>query len=117
MEQNEREAPEKAAHLMEKYKSDFYEITMTLHPRGIEGEVRGKSSNTAWAAKKMIEESGGPLATDIFTIMDADTNFASDYFEAITYKYRRLSSTERRLVFFNAPTIFDRYEAFWINFF
>jgi len=41
--------------LLVKYFDDkFYRMTVTVHPQGIEGEIRGKSSNVAYAAKQMV---------------------------------------------------------------
>ena len=108
MEQGEKEAPEKAAKLIEFFADAFHEIVFTLHPKGIPGEIRGKSSNTAWAAKEMISCNNGPLPNQVFTVMDADTCFAADYFEAISCYYASAGENERDLIFFSTPTLFDR---------
>ncbi|KAJ3335422.1 hypothetical protein HDU91_002195 [Kappamyces sp. JEL0680] len=108
MEEGESEAPEKARSLILKYQNQFYDITMTLHPAGRPGEIRGKSSNVAWAAKEMVRQAGGPRVEDIITIMDADTCFAADYFSAMSYHYAVGSPKQRALMFFAPPTVFDR---------
>lgn len=119
MEQAENEAAEKASKLMANFQHSFQSIVFTLHPRGIPGEIRGKSSNTAWAARQILS-STPPLAhadegyqnqpkEQVITVMDADTCFAADYFEAVSYHYASTRSRqERDLLFFSTPTLFDR---------
>ncbi|KAI8592065.1 glycosyl transferase family group 2-domain-containing protein [Geranomyces variabilis] len=112
MEESEQGAPDKASVLMKLYADSFYEITYTLHPVGRPGEIRGKSSNVAWAASQMALRSGGGLAGrhehEIITVMDADTCFASDYFSAVTYHYTTASPEQRRIMMFAPCTVFDR---------
>ena len=109
MEEGEKGATQKAHGLIKKYLNQFYDITMTLHPSGRPGEIRGKSSNVAWAAKEMVRQAGGPRIEDIITVMDADTCFASDYFSAMSYHYAVGTPKQRALMFFAPPTVFDRY--------
>ncbi|KAJ3372356.1 hypothetical protein HDU91_003784 [Kappamyces sp. JEL0680] len=99
MEESEREAPEKARTMIEKYHEMFYDITMTLHPSGRSGEIRGKSSNVAWAAREMVQ---------IFTVMDADTCFAADYFASLSFYYAVATPRERGLMYFAPTAVFDR---------
>lgn len=109
MEEGEQDAPQKARGLIEKYHDQFYDVTMTLHPVGRPGEIRGKSSNVAWAAQEMVRQAGGPRLEDILTVMDADTCFASDYFTSLSYHYALASPRERALMYFAPTTVFDRY--------
>lgn len=44
---------DKAFGLIEEFKAFFFDIQLTLHPRGIPGEAAGKSSNVSWAANEM----------------------------------------------------------------
>ncbi|KAI9101815.1 glycosyl transferase family group 2-domain-containing protein [Phlyctochytrium arcticum] len=112
MEESEQGSAEKAQGLMAQYADAFYEITYTIHPIGREGEIRGKSSNVAWASSQMAQRSGGGLAGrhdhEIITVMDADTCFASDYFSAVTYHYTTASPAQRRIMMFAPCTVFDR---------
>ncbi|TPX56612.1 hypothetical protein PhCBS80983_g04419 [Powellomyces hirtus] len=112
MEEGEQGAPDKAGVLMKMYADSFYEITYTLHPLGRPGEIRGKSSNVAWAASQMALRSGGGLAGrhehEVITVMDADTCFAEDYFSAVTYHYTTSSPEQRRIMMFAPCTVFDR---------
>ncbi|KAJ3320939.1 hypothetical protein HDV06_004717 [Boothiomyces sp. JEL0866] len=108
MEESEAEAPTKAQKLIQKYQDQFYDITFTLHPSNRPGEIRGKSSNVAWAAREMIRQCGGPRIEEIITVMDADTCFAQDYFQALSYHYACGTPTERNLMMFCPTTVFDR---------
>jgi hypothetical protein len=106
MEMAEEGSELKAIALVEKYKTKFFEIIYTLHPTGLSGEIRGKSSNTSFAAKHLVGDN--PDSLEILTIMDADTCFAADYFQAVSWHYSRASETDRKLMFFTPPTVFDR---------
>jgi hypothetical protein len=108
MEEGESEASEKAVGLIDRYRDLFYDITFTLHPSNRPGEIRGKSSNVAWAAKEMVRQAGGPRLEDIITVMDADTCFASDYFASLSYHYAVASPRDRALMYFAPTTVFDR---------
>lgn len=48
MEQSEKDSAGKALALIDEFHDYFLEITYTAHPTGLNGEMRGKSSNTAW---------------------------------------------------------------------
>jgi hypothetical protein len=108
MEEAEKDAPQKAKDLISKYQDQFNDITFTLHPAGRPGEIRGKSSNVAWATREMVRQCGGPRVEEIFTVMDADTCFAQDYFESLSYHYSVAPSYERSLQFFCPTNVFDR---------
>jgi hypothetical protein len=110
MEEGEKESDKKAGGLISKYESQFFAMHYTVHPSGIRGEARGKSSNVAWAASyyaKMWlkpEENGNEL----ITVMDADTHLSENYFECITYKYLMAKYEERTRLIFAPTLIFDR---------
>jgi hypothetical protein len=108
MEQADDEAITKAVTMINNFEDQFFEITYTLHPVNRPGEVRGKSSNVSWAAKEMIRRCGGVKDDVLFTIMDADTCFAQDYFLSLQYYYCKASASERRVLFFTPTTLFDR---------
>ena len=108
MEESEDEAEDKAQVLMEKYKDKFLDIFATFHPKGIQGEIRGKGSNVAFAAREAIRRIGGPCANHVLTCMDADTCFASDYFAAVAYHYSQATEEDKRIMFFVPPSVFDR---------
>jgi hypothetical protein len=103
MEESEAGASQKAETLCALYSHSFYSITYTIHPV-TPSEARGKASNVNFAIKQVIN----PYSSDIVTIMDSDTCFAQDYFTAISYHYATASRTNRKLMMFHAPIIFDR---------
>jgi len=89
----EREGEEtktKAMYLQKIYRSTFEHLWVTYHP-DIEGEVKGKSSNTAWgarAAKKLlIDEKHVDMNYVTITSEDADALFHKNYFSALTYEF------------------------------
>ena len=90
-----QDAIEKAKNLKAKFGTRFGDLWTTLHP-DIEGEVKGKSSNTAWGAKqakKALDEK--KIDIDFVTISseDADVIFDPQYFAALSYEF--LSSPKR----------------------
>lgn len=109
------ESSEKAHQLLNMFGDSFFEITYTIHPMGRPGEIRGKSSNVAWATTQMAIRGGTRHDHELLTIMDADTCFAEDYFMSLTYYYSVATPTKRRLMMFTPPTVFDRYDCFLLN--
>jgi hypothetical protein len=112
MEESEEKCANKAQNLIKMYSDFFLEICYTVHPKGRPNEIRGKSSNVAWAASQMsLRSLNGPLGThshEILTVMDADTCFAEDYFNCVTYYYTTASPEQRKMMMFAPCTIFDR---------
>src|SRR4051794_18392498 len=56
MEEAEPGAALKAQVLLAEFAGQFHDFLVTYHPYGLPGEVRGKSSNEAWAAKETVAE-------------------------------------------------------------
>ncbi|KAJ3020400.1 UNVERIFIED_CONTAM: hypothetical protein HDU68_010183 [Siphonaria sp. JEL0065] len=110
MEASEAGASEKAEVLIREFSIYFRLMKVTLHPSNISNEMRGKSSNVAWAARQISLTI--PASTDssntLMTIIDADTCFASDYFEGVSSKYVSTLAHKRRLQLFTPLNIFDR---------
>jgi len=101
---------EKAEKLIEDVGGQFKHMIYTLHPPGIAGEVPGKSSNCRWAAKRVMEEYlpkfGYDVNKTIFTVMDADSEFHSEYFSALSYQFLTApSDTERFNTIWQAPIV------------
>jgi len=46
----------KATRLVNEFSKKFRSIDFTVHPSDIPGEVAGKGSNVAWAARKLSEK-------------------------------------------------------------
>ena len=82
--------------------SKFGEYLITMHPANIVGEIKGKSSNEAWAAREakriLIDEKGWDIQYMTVTSNDADARLHPQYFACLTFK------------FLDDP---HRYERFW----
>lgn len=83
-------AIEKANALKQEFGKVFGHVWTTLHP-DIEGEVKGKSSNTCWGAKRakefLIDEEGIDIKKVTISSEDADALFHHSYFANVTYEY------------------------------
>lgn len=100
---------ERAALLRERYKSLFAYLFFTLHPLA-PGEVKGKSSNEAyagkWVKKRLVDEYG--LDRDYLTVTTADCDvvFHRQYFANLSYHFLKDPNRYRRfwqgaMVFYN----------------
>lgn len=83
-------AIEKGQQLQAQFGATFGHLWTTLHP-DIEGEVKGKSSNTSWGAKlakqKLVDEVGLPIEDITISSEDADAIFHHSYFAHLTYNF------------------------------
>lgn len=80
----------KAEKLKEMYGNKFYKLIITLHPDGIEGEIKGKGANANYmgrASKKEIDELNISYEKLIVSYFDCDTVAHKKYFSCLTYKY------------------------------
>lgn len=82
--------------------SKFGAYLISVHPANIAGEVKGKSSNEAWAAKMakrvLVDEMGWDMDFMTITSNDADAILHKQYFAYLAFK------------FLDDP---NRYERFW----
>jgi hypothetical protein len=105
MEEAEPAARDKATTLCREYASRFEQVLATFHPGDLPGEVRGKSSNEAWAAREarqhLVNQMGLHLEHLTVTSCDADTIFHPSYFSCLTYKFATDRYRYRR--FWQAP--------------
>ncbi len=94
------EGQKKAARLLREYSDHFGHLWTTFHP-DIEGEVKGKSSNTAWGAKiakkKLVDGEGFDIDLITITSEDADAKFHPHYFAYLTYEFLSDSSPYNRV--------------------
>jgi hypothetical protein len=83
-------AAQRAHVLLDEFEGQFGWLWATFHPQ-LPGEVAGKSSNQAWAARsakqRLIDQDGLDLAFTTVTSCDADTRFPPKYFSALTYEF------------------------------
>ncbi len=90
MEERESEGKKKAEELVKEFKHIFGSIFATYHPDVI-GEVKGKSSNEAYAGreayKKLVESGKLDLNYTTISSTDADALFDPQYFACLSYKF------------------------------
>lgn len=112
MEERETTGKERADSLINEFQDQFGSIFATYHP-DVQGEVKGKSSNEAFAGreafKKLIEN--GPLALEYTTVtsVDADAIFDPQYFAYLSYDF--LKDPKRYNKFWQSATVF--YSNIW----
>lgn len=112
MEEREgQEAKLRAKSLVAEYKNKFGYIGASFHP-DLPGEVKGKASNSTWAARFLtqeIEKRG--LNKDFVTVTscDADSLLSAKYFSYLTYAF--LTDPDRYFHFYWAPVLL--YSNFW----
>ena len=85
---------------MRKYKKTFANLLTTFHP-DIPGEVKGKSSNEAYAGKYskkvLVNQKRLDIANITVTSLDADGVLSEKYVSALSYKF--LTNENRHLLF------------------
>ncbi len=108
MEEPDTEAPQRFEVLRAEFGRSFLAMIGTTHPGNIAGEVRGKSSNEAWAAKKakrlFCDQMGYNLDHMTVTSCDADTLFHPRYFSALTYYFA--THPKRYRTFWQGPIFY-----------
>ena len=110
MEERASDAHEKAEYLIKKYSGVFGNLVATFHPPDIVGEIKGKASNEAWAAKwakkHIIDKNKWDLNYVTVTSCDADAKFHPKYFSLFTYHFTK--TPDRYYRFWQSPI-------FWYN--
>lgn len=91
----------------------FGAYIVSVHPEGLPGEVIGKSSNEAWAAKVakeiLIDQGGWDIRYTTITSNDADAILDHQYFAYLTFKF--LDDPHRYLKFWQPAIVF--YNNIW----
>jgi len=105
-------ARKKARELKKAYGRLFGNLWVTYHPE-LPGEVKGKSSNTAWGAKEakrlLIDEEGKNIDYVTITSEDADVLLNRQYFACLTYHF--LDDPDRYHIIWQAVLLF--YNNIW----
>lgn len=95
-----KQAHHKSKLISEKFSSHFENFWTTFHP-DIKGEVKGKSSNTAWGAKlakkKLIDQQKKDINLTTITSQDSDAVLDKNYFAALTYEFLSHNNRYRRI--------------------
>jgi cellulose synthase/poly-beta-1,6-N-acetylglucosamine synthase-like glycosyltransferase len=112
MEEREEEAKERAKILIKEFEDIFGSIFATYHP-DVPGEVKGKSSNEAFAGRVAHQRLfiDGNLDIDFATVssVDADSIFHKEYFAYLTHAF--LSDNKRHNKFWQSATVY--YNNIW----
>lgn len=90
-EESDKENFTRIAQKIEKeFGKKFAHFMITLHPKNIRGEIKGKSANATWAAKelkKYLDRQNMQYENVIVSNFDADTVTHPQYFSELTFKY------------------------------
>lgn len=112
MEKREKGARGKAHQLLKEYNSTFGGIYFTFHP-DFPNEVKGKSSNQAYAVCKayetIIKKKGLSIEQLTVSSIDADSILDRQYFSYLSYKF--LTSPSPYLRFWQSANV--SYNNFW----
>jgi len=85
-----KSAKEKGSKIKNEFGKIFGNLIITYHP-DLPGEVKGKSSNTAWGAqvakKKLIDKQKQNINYATITSNDADAILHKQYFSYLTFKF------------------------------
>ncbi|MCJ1478071.1 hypothetical protein MMC13_006746 [Lambiella insularis] len=109
MEQRDPDAESTATQLILVFASSFRNISFTLHPGDISGEVAGKSSNVSWAARQLSHNyvDNESRKNCVITVLDSDTHLSSNYFLLIS-KFHKHNPSEAATTLYVTPIVFDR---------
>jgi hypothetical protein len=104
-----KDAQVKGKALHDKFGDKFGDLWTTFHP-DIEGEVKGKSSNTCWGAiqakKYLVDKKKLDIEKITITSEDADAIFHHHYFSNLTYEFLKTDKPfntiwQGNIVFYN----------------
>jgi hypothetical protein len=112
MEKREKDGMEKANLIIKEFKNIFGDIFATYHP-DIASEVKGKSSNESYAAKRAYNRLVKKKIIDIdfatISSVDADSIFDKQYFAYLSYKF--LTDNNRYNKFWQSANV--NHNNFW----
>jgi hypothetical protein len=84
-------AKEKAKIIEKEYGHFFNKFFISFHPDNIEGEIKGKGANQAFAGKlvkkEIIDKEGIDYNKIVVSVFDIDTVASYNYFYCLTYKF------------------------------
>ncbi len=76
--------------MVEKFQDKFYKMFISVHPDGLEGEIKGKSANASWAVSSTLPELE-KLGIDedhvLLSNLDSDTIVHPQYFARVMYAF------------------------------
>ena len=90
---------ERATILQKEFGDKFAHFVISFHPDDIEGELKGKGANQAWAVKQvkkdLIDKEGMDYDRILVSVFDSDTVVKSGYFFALSYKFLTVNDPYR----------------------
>ena len=99
--------------LENKYENKFAKLIFSYHPADLKGEVVGKSSNAAWAAKTFLKElkkqKSWIMEKMTITSLDCDVLLHPNHMAALTYKFMD-SPTKYRTIWQGAIMFYNNIE-------
>lgn len=81
---------ENAKVLKEKFKDDFFEFIMVMHPKDLKDEIQGKGPNLNFAAGELlgfVKKKKIPLKNIIVTSLDSDNKMSKWYLDYVAYQF------------------------------
>ena len=84
------EVRQSAQRMADKYKNNFLDFLLVLHPDGLPGEARVKGANATYAARAAaayFQKKGISFDHVIASCFDADTVVSPQYFACLTYHF------------------------------
>jgi cellulose synthase/poly-beta-1,6-N-acetylglucosamine synthase-like glycosyltransferase len=76
--------------ILANFSDKFFKLLTTLHPDGLEGEIKSKAANAnwvGWKCKEMIDQLGIPYEKVIVSYFDCDTAVHPKYMDYLTHAY------------------------------
>jgi hypothetical protein len=92
-------AQEVAQQIRAKYENEFGKFFVTVHPDGLEGEIKGKSANTSYAVQSLLpefEKAGIGIDQILVSNFDSDTIVHPQYFARVMYEFLTAHKPYRR---------------------
>ncbi|MEY3470974.1 MAG: hypothetical protein RLZZ223_324 [Candidatus Parcubacteria bacterium] len=88
----------KEDYLKQKFSGVFQDFIVTIHPDGIEGEMKAKGANATYAAQQMkeyLDQKNISIDQTIISVFDSDTVSHPKYFSALTYEFLKAENPYR----------------------
>lgn len=79
-----------ASRLKDEFAAGFFAFFVTVHPDGLEGELKGKSANASWAMRAVVpelEKAGINPDNVVVSNFDSDTIIHNEYLARVSYEY------------------------------
>jgi cellulose synthase/poly-beta-1,6-N-acetylglucosamine synthase-like glycosyltransferase len=94
-------AREVGERITKEFGARFGKFLVTIHPANVPGEIPGKGSNEAWAAReakeKIIDPSGLAYENIMVSVFDVDTQVFPEYFGRLTHAFLHTENPMRAI--------------------